>query len=140
MTSKRVVLDCNVIVSALIKGDSSPGRAFDFVLKNHESVTSEDCLFEIERILHKPKFRRYFSEQEAGIFLEVFKETAVVVKSIGDISVCRDSKDDMYLEAAVSGQAEYIITGDPDLLVLNPFRGINILTPHDFLLLFEYPS
>ena len=140
MTSKRVVLDCNVIVSALIKGDSSPGRAFDFVLKNHESVTSEDCLFEIERILCKPKFRRYFSEQEAGIFLEVFKETAVVVRSTEDISVCRDSKDDMYLETAVSGQAEYIITGDPDLLVLDPFRGINIMTPHDFLLLFEYPS
>lgn len=140
MTNKRVVFDCNVIVSALINGDSSPGRAFDFVLKNYESVTSEDCLFEIERILNKPKFRRYFSTYEAAIFLEVFKETSIVVRSVEDISVCRDSKDDMYLEAAVSGQAEFIITGDPDLLVLNPFRGINILTPHDFLLFFEHPS
>jgi putative PIN family toxin of toxin-antitoxin system len=49
------------------------------------------------------------------------------------ISACRDPKDDKFLEVAVSGRATHIVTGDSDLLALNPFRGIEFLPPHRFL-------
>ena len=49
------------------------------------------------------------------------------------MEVCRDPKDDQILELAVSGNADCIVTGDDDLLTLNPFRGIAIITPADFL-------
>lgn len=133
--SKRVVFDCNVLVSALIKGDSSPGRAFDLAAEACVLITSAACLAEMERILHKQKFTRYFSIEEADIFLEVFREASQVVVPTETIQACRDPHDDKYLEAAVSADADIIVTGDPDLLELHPFRGILILSPKDFLAL-----
>ena len=137
MTGKRIVFDCNVIVSAMINGKSTSGRAFDIVLNPHHIITSEKCLEEIARVLNREKFSRYFSAEEAVIFLEVFRDAVVIVTPSEAISACRAPKDDMNLEAAVTGEADYIVTGDPDLLVLSPFRQILILPPHEFLLLSE---
>ena len=60
-------------------------------------------------------------------------ETIQFIDVIEQINECRDPKDNKYLELAVSGKAECIVTGDDDLLVLNPFRGIEILTVQEFL-------
>ena len=56
-----------------------------------------------------------------------------IVEVVQQVRASRDPKDDMFLEAAVNGRAEVIVTGDRDLLVLNPFRGISILTPVVYL-------
>ncbi len=66
-------------------------------------------------------------------FLENFTKTVDFIDVEEQIDKCRDPKDDKYLELAVSGKAESIITGDNDLLVLNPFRGIEIITVQEFL-------
>jgi putative PIN family toxin of toxin-antitoxin system len=58
---------------------------------------------------------------------------AVWIEPIETISACRDSKDDKFLEVAINGSASCIVSGDEDLLLLNPFRGVPILTPRDFL-------
>lgn len=65
--------------------------------------------------------------------MEVFRTASQVVEPQEQIQACRDPKDDIYLETAVSAQADCIVSGDPDLLALHPFRGIFILTPRDFL-------
>jgi len=131
--NKRVVFDCNTLVSALIRGDTPPGAAFDLARSHCDLITSEACLVEMKRIFYKDKFANYFSREEADIFLEVFREAAEVVERTEEIRACRDPKDDMYLETAVAAKADYIVTGDADLLILNPFRGISILSPRDFL-------
>jgi len=65
--------------------------------------------------------------------LDALIEAACWIEVDTKISACRDPKDDQFLSLAVSGGATHIMTGDKDLLVLDPFRGIRILTPHDFL-------
>ncbi|MEX0268427.1 putative toxin-antitoxin system toxin component, PIN family [Leptolyngbyaceae cyanobacterium UHCC 1019] len=60
-------------------------------------------------------------------------ERSILVELTEKIQVCRDSKDDQILELAISGKAEFIITGDKDLLVLNPFQAVQIITAEDFL-------
>ncbi len=65
--------------------------------------------------------------------LEDLTQTAQFIDVTEQISECRDPKDNKYLELALSGQAECIVTGDDDLLVLNSFRGIEILTVQEFL-------
>jgi putative PIN family toxin of toxin-antitoxin system len=65
--------------------------------------------------------------------LEILAETAEFINITEQMNECRDPKDNKYLELAVSGKAECIITGDEDLLVLHPFRQIDILTVQNFL-------
>ncbi|BAY05025.1 putative toxin-antitoxin system toxin component, PIN family [Anabaena sp. CCAP 1446/1C] len=66
-------------------------------------------------------------------FLEILVETAEFINITEQVNECRDPKDNKYLELALSGKAECIITGDEDLLVLHPFRQIDILTVQNFL-------
>lgn len=131
--NRRVVFDCNVLISALIRADSAPGQAFDRARNHCDLITSEACLSEIRRTFYKEKLRKYFSREEVDMFLEVFRTVVQVVEPEEQIQACRDPKDDIYLEAAVFAQADCIVSGDPDLLALHPFRGILILTPRDFL-------
>ena len=84
-------------------------------------------------MLQREKFDRYVTAYEREEFLEAFVERAVFVEPTEEIRVCRDLNDDKFLELAVSGKANYIISGDDDLVLLNPFRTIAILTSAEFL-------
>lgn len=88
---------------------------------------------ELNTTLRREKFNRYLLEQERLAFLEHLVRVATIIEITVTITECRDPKDNKFLELAVSGKADYIITGDDDLLTLNPFREIRILTPRDFL-------
>ncbi len=77
--------------------------------------------------------RRYLQEDEVHSFLAALAREAKWVEPDVEISECRDPKDNKFLELAVTGSATHIITGDSDLLMLNPFRSIQIVTPHSFL-------
>jgi putative PIN family toxin of toxin-antitoxin system len=88
---------------------------------------------EIQSVLGRKKFDKYLTREERNTFLSRLARTAVVLVDIEPVSVCRDPKDDKFLELAASGKAAGIVMGDDDLLVLNPFRGIPILTPTQFL-------
>ena len=88
---------------------------------------------EINRILYQEKFDRYLTSEQREEFLIALVQSSVLVDVTETISVCRDPKDNMLLELAVSGQADVIVTGDSDLLALNPFRNTLILNARDFL-------
>ena len=90
---------------------------------------------ELNRILEQDRFDRYVSRGQREHFLELLVREAEDIEITESVQVCRDPKDDRILELAVNGDAAYIVTGDEDLLVLNPFRGIEILRPADFLAL-----
>lgn len=132
-TKPRYVFDSNVIVSAVLFHQGKPAQALTTALRQGVVLVSEEIVRELSDILSRPKFERYISEEDRVRFLQsLLRETELV--EVGEtIQECRDPKDDKYLEAAVSGGANCIVSGDEDLLVMHPFRGIPIVAPGQFL-------
>jgi putative PIN family toxin of toxin-antitoxin system len=133
MNEPRIVIDANVSVSATLLRNSIPRRAVDFALDRGKLLISSATVTELDEVLRRPKFNRYLTEHERLEFLAALVLAAEQVDIIEQLAVCRDSKDDKYLELAVNGHATHIISGDSDLLDHHLFRGIAILTPQDFL-------
>ncbi len=129
----RAVFDTNVLVSALLFENSTPAQAFFSVIANGEILISIALTNEIHRILYRPKFDRYINDSQREDFMLALVENSTLVDVTEEIKICRDPKDNMILELAVSGRADVIVTGNDDLLVLNPFREIVILNPQAFL-------
>ena len=90
-------------------------------------------LAELYEVLSRKRFRRYVDEEDIRSFLAALTREAQWVDVKAEIRACRDPKDDKFLELAVSGRGTHLVTGDADLLALNPFQGIEILPPHRFL-------
>lgn len=96
-------------------------------------LMSTPVLSELEEVLARPKFDKYVTAVERKLFLAGFVKTVKFVEVGEKIEACRDPKDDKYLELAVSGNATCIVSGDADLLILNPFRDIPIMMVQEFL-------
>lgn len=133
-SSARYVLDTNTLVSAVLFEHSVPGQAFRRALKCGEVLVSPSTLEELAEVLQREKFDRYVTAAEREEFLEAFVERATFIEPTEEIRLCRDAKDDKFLEVAVSGGAAYLISGDKDLRALNPFRSIAIVTAAEFLI------
>ncbi len=129
----RYVLDTNVIISALLFETSKPAQAFRYILQTGEILLSLELLEELNEVLRREKFNRYVTLEEREEFLETLVDRSLFINIVENVQLCRDPKDDKILALALSGQAEYIITGDRDLLVLNPFQAIKIFTPEQLL-------
>lgn len=129
----RLVFDTNVIVSADLFEDSVPGRALSLALDLGTLLLSEALIEELQAVLSRPRFDRYATRAEREEFLRDLVREAPTIAITQQIQACRDPDDDKILELAVNGEAHYIVTGDDDLLVMNPFRGIDIVTPAEFL-------
>ncbi len=100
-------------------------------------LMSENTFQEISKTLIRSKFDKYLSLEKRLQFMSSLRNKAEMVTITETIDICRDSKDNMFLELAISGQATHIITGDQDLLELHPFRNILIITPSHFFSLFS---
>jgi putative PIN family toxin of toxin-antitoxin system len=133
MTRERVVIDTNVLISSLLLAMSTPARAVDKAVTNAQLVATRETLRELIEKLHSPKFDRYVRRERREALLERIASLVEIVEVLQAIRASRDPKDDKFLEAAVNGRADVIVTGDKDLLNLNPFRGIAIVTPADYL-------
>ena len=129
----RWVFDTNAIVSTLLFEQSTPGRAFYATFENGNMLLSLATVAELSKVLARKKFDRYLSREQRDQFVCMLLNEAMIVEVTENIQACRDPKDDMFLELAISGRAACVVSGDPDLLVLNPFRNIPILTPAHFL-------
>lgn len=129
----RFVFDTNVLVSALLLPESKPRHALDSALSKGEILLSFATLAELYEVLSRERFRRYVDEETVRAFLAAFTREAEWIAVDAQIRACRDPKDDKFLELAVAGHATHIVTGDADLLALNPFREIEILSPDALL-------
>ena len=127
------MFDTNILVSALLFSTGKPAQVFQYALWQGEILVSFELLEELNEVLGREKFSRYITSKDREAFLETLIERSILVELTEKIQVCRDSKDDQILELAISGSAKFIITGDQDLLVLNPFRDVQIITPETFL-------
>jgi len=90
-------------------------------------------LLELRAVLLRDKFARYLDPRTIQPFLNYISDTAEQISTHSSIRTCRHPKDDKFLELAVDGNADLMLTGDQDLLALHPFRGIAILTPVQYL-------
>src|SRR2546427_7909906 len=134
MKSKdRFILDTTVLVSAVLIGNSRPAEAFRKARQLGEILLSLTVAEELNDVLGSEKFDRYITREDRERFLAAFIQAAKFIEVTEQIAACRDPKDDKFLELAVSGHATCIVTGDDDLLVLHPFRGISILSVEHFL-------
>lgn len=133
MTSDRLVLDTNVFVSGLIWPASAPGRVMDLAVAQCRLLASRDTLDELVTTLLSARFDPYLSRADRDVALERLIPLLELAEPIQIVRLCRDPKDDKFLEAALNGRADVLVSGDKDLLVLNPFSGIAIVTPADYL-------
>ena len=130
---ERVVVDTNVFVSQLLRLSSVPGQAAGEAMDTGVVLVSAATLNELADVLAQAKFDRYASLEQRIQFIRLIANTAEFVPIIHPVRECRDPKDDKFLEVALNGRADVIITGDADLLAMNPWREIAILSPADYL-------
>ncbi len=132
----RAVLDTGVLVSGLIRKQGTTGEVLRVLREGRFTVIfTTPILVEIIDVLGRDPFRtKYHIEPEditALVNLVRLRGELVVPKQA--VTVCRDAKDNKFLEAALAAKADVIVSGDEDLLVLNPLGDIPILRPAEFL-------
>jgi putative PIN family toxin of toxin-antitoxin system len=133
----RIVLDANVLVSAILSPRGTPAQILHaWRDEQFDLVISDAILAEIGRVLRYPKIatRHRWSEEQLRAFLDDLAHVAMRTPGILTLAVItEDPPDDRYLECAVEGEASYIVSGDQFLLRLGAYQGIPILTPRAFL-------
>jgi uncharacterized protein len=132
----RVVVDTGVLVSALIQPRGTIGDVLR-ALRNGRFIIiySTDMIVEVIDVLGRPKIQAKYHIQPDDItaLINLVRLRGELVAPKRTVTACRDPKDNKFLEAALAGMADVIVTGDDDLLVLNPFEGIDILRPAELI-------
>ncbi|MBO3462501.1 putative toxin-antitoxin system toxin component, PIN family [Aetokthonos hydrillicola Thurmond2011] len=131
----RVVFDTNVLISRLLAPkESLPAQAVRLVMEGaNADLFSEATFRELGDVLSRAKFDPYLSREKRLYFLSEIRALSEFVTIHRTLSVCRDPRDDKFLDLVVCGNADYLVTGDEDLLNLHPFEGVSILSPASFL-------
>lgn len=131
----RVVLDTNVVVSAVISTDGNPALIFEMlILEDLKNYTTQEIIEEIKEVLQRPRIIKRISLVEQDFIVSTFEKISEKIVSGVKIEEIKDDPDDnKFLECAVSASADYIISGDKHLLKLHEFRGIKIVSPAEFV-------
>ena len=130
---ERIVADTNLLVSRLLLPQSLPAQAVRKAVDEGQLLVSAATLEELADVLSRAKFDPYVSLEDRQDFIRVLNRVAERIIVTALIKACRDPKDDKFLEVALNGEANLILTGDRDLLTLHPFRGVDILSPREYI-------
>jgi uncharacterized protein len=133
MPASTFVLDTNVLISAFLFQNSLPARAFKQAVETGIILRSTETFEEFTISFLRNKFAPYLSFHERIELINAYKQISLPIKVTVPVTICRDPKDNKFLELAFAVNASCIITGDKDLLVLHPFMNIGIFSPADFL-------
>lgn len=133
MKNKNLVFDTNSLISALLIPSSISRQALDKAVTAGNLIFSEETLSELNKVLIRSKFDKYIKLNERMEFIERLEIEGKVIKPKSSFTDCRDADDNKFLNLAYDSNALCIVTGDDDLLVLSPFRSIQIITPSNFL-------
>ena len=129
----RVVVDTNVLISRLLAPSSLPGQAVSHAVRHGRLLASNESFEELAQVLGRAKFDRYLSLDERQQFMRLLGRIVDMPSITHRFTICRDPKDNKFLDLAVSGTASAIVTGDQDLLELHPFKQIPIIQPATYL-------
>lgn len=133
---RRVVIDTSTLVSAAIRPGSASRLALLEALGSCHVCASAETISELEVVLNREKFNRYLDLEARQEFLALIRRSVhfFAVPRVETIDPpCRDSKDEIFLALAMTAEADILISGDEDLLILNPWHGIPILRASEFL-------
>lgn len=135
MTATRdlIVVDTNILISAGIFPGSIPYQALLRAFEHGDVLSSPSTRVEAREVMARGKFDRYAAYDLRMAKLEVILDQMKSADPVVCHSGCRDPKDEKFLELAVGGGAGFILSGDVHLLEMHPFRGIDILTPLEYL-------
>ena len=134
----RVVVDANVFVSALISSRGAPAQVLAAWLTGRfDVVISAAILHELQRVLAYEWLQKYARVRESSAeFVELIAGQAIWIEPAETINLIEDDPtDNRYLECAVGGNAQYVVSGDEHLLRVEAYQGIRILSPQAFLTL-----
>ena len=131
----KIVFDASSIVGALLKPGSVPEQALLLARARDVICLSDPVEAEIREVLGRPRFTRYLGEGRGERVMDLVASAAAQFSPSVVVQDCRDAKDNKYLELALAAEAAAIVSSDNDLLVLDPWRGIRIVTPAHFLAL-----
>ncbi len=133
MSRKKVILDTNLWISFLISRDFS--FLDSYVEKGFvELIFSEELFGEFIEVSKRPKFKKYFSENDIKRLTQVINTHGALVSVTTDIKKCRDPKDNFLLNLAIDSHADYLVTGDNDLLEIKSIGTAKILTINDLVI------
>jgi len=131
----RAVLDTNVVISATLIRDGSEDRILRAWQRGAFDLVLSQILNEMGRALFYEKFRkaRWMAEEEIVSLLQSLAQESLLVAGRVRVKVSRDPEDNKFLEAAIEARAQYVVTGDKDLLDLKTYRQVRIVRPAAFL-------
>lgn len=130
-TMIKIIIDSNIWISFLI-GKSLQGISVLLNENKFKIVTCDEQISELIEVFAKPKLQKYFSLDQKVDFLILFEEKAEIIKCTTKLNLCRDLKDNYLINLAVDSKADYLITGDSDLLILNTIQNTQIINYKNF--------
>lgn len=135
MTKPRCVVDTNVLISGALSKHGKPRKVVDFIDASGIILSSQATFEEFETRIRRKKFDKYFVDpHERKEYIDwIYSLSYPFVEITKEIAECPDPDDDKFLELAVSGNADYLITGNLKDFPPSPFQGIPILSPAEFL-------
>ena len=138
MDNNVFIFDTNTLISSALLKRSTASFALDKAIDSGVLAISSETFDELKEVLARKKFDKYFidDKERINVLHKIELNSKLFVSSIS-ITDCRDPKDNKFLELAVASNASCLISGDQDLLVLNPFRDIPILNATDFIEKFD---
>lgn len=128
----RIILDTSILISAAFLRETAPRHVVRWVASAALMLRSVETEQEFFRTIDRPKFKGMIDPTFVDFTRRLFA-TAELVPITEHVTACRDANDDKFLSLAISGNADFIVTGDKDILERHPFRGIPILTASEFL-------
>jgi putative PIN family toxin of toxin-antitoxin system len=129
--SMRVVIDTNIWISFLI-GKALGGLSEAIIAERITILFSEELFAELIEVLQRPKFKKYFSSTAIEELIILLYDKVEWIEITRHFEDCLDKKDNFLLDLSVSGRADYLVTGDEDLLTLNPFHSVKIVSYRTF--------
>lgn len=127
----RVVIDTNIWISYLI-GQTLSGLTDHILTERVKILFSEELMAELFEVLQRKKFKKYFTSENIHELIGLIDAKFDCIEVTKQVKACRDEKDNFLLDLCVSGNADYLVTGDADLLELNPFQQTAIIDYRSF--------
>lgn len=134
LTNPPVVIDTNLLISAMISPNSIIHDVLKKALDEYTICTSQQTIDEFLEVARRDKFLRFFKDlTNREKFIELIIQSSKIIEPTHHVTDCRDPKDNMFLDIALTCNALYLVSGDKNLLELNPYKGVEIITATEFL-------
>jgi len=131
---QKVVLDTNIIISALIAKEGAPAKLFEkLIVEEIENYTNKEIIKELKEVLEREEITKRTTKKARNFILKQYLNNSMQIATKTKVKAVEHESDNKFIETALEANAEYVITGDQHLLKLREFKKINILKAKEFL-------